>query len=326
MPSRREGPPSIWDTHGISGNVFANPTASSSAPYPQESNPMSECQTPVQDQRCQSRPSARNSFIPSGRGFSKKYGADQQRLQISELHFDKFLTPTTFACWKIRFKTEECTCSQFPTEALLWIKEVELVDSVDDLKSSCSVRGIQMPNFEVLDAKIASALNRIIHNNTQFKRKVSLEEQKAQEEDRFLRGRQIAYLNCEYFRVTGANDSVENYTDLFTIVLRNDDIQEFDSNWDGILLSMTKIPHDDILEGLYKLRIRESEKLKIVWELYNMQIHPKKAGPDCHRLKTMVRRSIEQNLRIKNFRGRNWNCERKAVVKNQGTNSVNKEL
>ena len=36
MPSRREGPPSIWDTHGISGNVFANPDASSSAPYPQE--------------------------------------------------------------------------------------------------------------------------------------------------------------------------------------------------------------------------------------------------------------------------------------------------
>ena len=34
-PSRREGPPSIWDTHGMSGNVFANPDASSSAPYPQ---------------------------------------------------------------------------------------------------------------------------------------------------------------------------------------------------------------------------------------------------------------------------------------------------
>ena len=35
-PSRKEGPPSIWDTHGISGNVFADPLASSSAPYPQE--------------------------------------------------------------------------------------------------------------------------------------------------------------------------------------------------------------------------------------------------------------------------------------------------
>ena len=33
-PSRREGPPSTWDTHGISGNVFEDPHASSSAPYP----------------------------------------------------------------------------------------------------------------------------------------------------------------------------------------------------------------------------------------------------------------------------------------------------
>ena len=41
MPSRREWPPSIWDTHGISGNVFADPIASSSAPYPQELNPWS---------------------------------------------------------------------------------------------------------------------------------------------------------------------------------------------------------------------------------------------------------------------------------------------
>ena len=32
-----------------------------------------------------------------------------------------------------------------------------------------------------------------------------------------------------------------------------------------------------------------------------MEIHQKKAGPDYHRLKTMVKRSIEQNLRIKNF-------------------------
>ena len=43
---------------------------------------------------------------------------------------------------------------------------------------------------------------------------------------------------------------------------------------------MTKIPPDDILEGLYKLRIRESEKLKTVLELYNMETHQKKAGPD----------------------------------------------
>ena len=41
MPSRTDGPPSIWDTHSTSGNVFANPAASSSALYPQELNPWS---------------------------------------------------------------------------------------------------------------------------------------------------------------------------------------------------------------------------------------------------------------------------------------------
>ena len=54
---------------------------------------------------------------------------------------------------------------------------MELVDSVNELRSSSSVRGISMPNFEVLDARIASALNKIIHNS-QFKRRISLEEQK----------------------------------------------------------------------------------------------------------------------------------------------------
>ena len=206
-PSRREGPPSIWDTHGISGNVFVNTDASSSAPYPQELHQWnssreepfhsskvekSERQEQDQDLRCQSGPSAKNSVILSGGDSSKNYGAVQQRLQISDLHFEKFPTPATFACWKIRFKNEVCTCSQFPTEAMQWIKEVEMVDSVDDLRSS-SMRGVSMPNFEVLDARIASALNKIIHN-TRSKTKVSLEEMKGQKEDLFLRGRQIAYL------------------------------------------------------------------------------------------------------------------------------------
>ena len=90
MPSRREGPPSIWDTHGISGNVFANPDASSSAPYPQELVPWSsrteeplhsstveksEKQTPDQDQRYQSGQSAKNSVILSG-------GVTLQRIMV----------------------------------------------------------------------------------------------------------------------------------------------------------------------------------------------------------------------------------------------------
>ena len=107
---------------------------------------------------------------------------------------------------------------------------------------SCSLRGIRMPDFEVLDAKVASVLNRIIHNS-HFKRRISLQEEKAQKQDRFLCGRQIAFLIYEYFGVTGSNDSVENFADLFTIVVRNDDNQEFDSKWDEILFYQWRKSH-----------------------------------------------------------------------------------
>ena len=191
-PSRREGPPNIWDTHGFSGNVFCKSrcviisTLSSRiasmefidrGAAPLSTVEKSERQGQDQDLRCQAGPSAKNSVIFSGGDSSKNYGADQQRLQISHLHFDMFPTPATFACWKIRFKTEVCTCSQFLTEAMHWIKEVDMVESVDALKTSCCFEGIQTPDFEVLDAKIASALNRIIHY-ARFKKKVSLEEMK----------------------------------------------------------------------------------------------------------------------------------------------------
>ena len=86
----------------------------------------------------------------------------------------------------------------------------------------------------MLDARIASALNKIIPN-FQFKQKVSLEEQKAQKEDRFLRGRQIAYMIYDYFRVTGAHDTELDYPDLFSVTLHDDNVQEFDTTWDEIL-------------------------------------------------------------------------------------------
>ena len=191
-------------------------------------------------------------------------------------------------------KTEVCTCSQFPAEAMQWIKEVEMVDSVDELRSSSSTRGISMPNFEVLDAKIASALNEIIHNS-HFKRRISLKEQKVQKEGRFLRGRQIAYLIYDHFRVTGSHDSVKNHNDLFTVVLRSDDIKEFDSKWDGISLSMTKIPHDDILEGLYKLRIR-------LWEIQD-RIGIVRLGDSSEEVRTWLTKI--ENYGEEKYRARN---------------------
>ena len=168
------------------------------------------------------RPLTMSSSIPVEIAQNSMVG--QQRQQISELQFDKFPNPRSF-----RFKTQVATCSAFPSDAMLWIKEVEMVDSLGEFGSSPSLCGKDFQKFEMLDAKIASALNKIIRNS-HLKKKVSLEEQKAPKEDRFLQGRQIVFMICDYFRVTGAHDTVFDYADLFSVFLFvKSNTQEFDT-------------------------------------------------------------------------------------------------
>ena len=104
---------------------------------------------------------------------------------------------------------------------MLWVKEAEM-DSMAELKSSRAVAGEKFPNFDMLDANFASALNKIIQNS-HFKKKVK-EEQKAKKEDWFLRGRRIAFTIYDYFRVTGAHDTIFDYGELFSVTLRDDDV------------------------------------------------------------------------------------------------------
>ena len=93
---------------------------------------------------------------------------------------------------------------------------MEMDDTVGALKSLRSIQGYtHFSNFEMLDARIASVLNKIIQN------------------------------------------------------------------------SHLKKP-DDVLESLYKSRIRESDQLNTALELYDTEIHQKISVPNYRKLKTMV--------------------------------------
>ena len=90
-----------------------------------------------------SRPSTKSSTIPVE--LPQNYMVRQQRQQTHT--FNVFLLED-----KIQ-KLRVCICSQFPKEALLWIKEVEMVDSVDELKSAinCSVLISRISKFWTRD-------------------------------------------------------------------------------------------------------------------------------------------------------------------------------
>ena len=108
------------------------------------------------------------------------------------------------------------------------IKEVETEKSIDDLITSRSITGrTDFSDYDMLDAMIASALKKLLAL-VHFRRRVRVEEQRAQKHDRFLLGRQIAYTICEHFRATRA---VQGSSELFHIRLQNDDVQDF-TRWD----------------------------------------------------------------------------------------------
>ena len=274
----------VFGTHMVYRETFfANPTASSSTLYPpgQGINPwisnvsehtsphvMSRRQTPHTTPWIRHASQDRQPEI-----HSTPVRVDSQRTKgrpttTADFGSSFWQIPYTGHVWLLEDKIQDWGMYLFTISYGSYAAEVEMVVSVDDLKSSCSIRGTQTPDFEVLDAKIASALNRIVQN-TRVKKKVSLEEMKALKEDRFLRGRQIAYLIYEYFRVTGANDFVEKYADLFTVVLRKDNIQEFDSKWDGISIVDDTNPiwwHLGKLVQIKNTRVWEAQdRVGIVW-------------------------------------------------------------
>ena len=202
------------------------------------------------------QPDTRNLFGTSGNVFENPSAPDEPTAsclgmctqEVSQLHIANFWPWTqedllrtlmnereTLNTWQYRHRDLQGSLQlgipllkQKKVVAMHWIKEVEMVDSVDDLKSSQSMGGHRFPNFEMLDAKNASSLTMIVQNSYS-KNRVNVAEQKAQLEDRFLRGRQIAFLLFEYVRETIAHEAVLAFADLFRIALQGDDAQDCDT-------------------------------------------------------------------------------------------------
>ena len=101
---------------------------------------------------------------------------------------------------------------------MFWIREIDSATSVDYLRTSGSILGHHFPIFETLHAKIANALKKILATSD-FRKNLFIEEQKAQNENRSLRGRHIAILISDYFRITGTSDSILDFSDLVGVTI-----------------------------------------------------------------------------------------------------------
>ena len=106
---------------------------------------------------------------------------------------EKFPDSMEFQSCKMNIKTDVCSKTVDPHITMQRIKEVDIAKSIDDLVTSRSnVRRTDFPDDDMLDEMIASALKKLLGNHVHFRKRLCVEEQRAQRYDRFLRGRQIA--------------------------------------------------------------------------------------------------------------------------------------
>ena len=107
----------------------------------------------------------------------------------SEMHLGKFPDHTEFQSWRVNFRTDVCSKAKKPRLTLQWIKEIETAESLDDLITPKSITGNNFPDFEELDLMMAAALKKCYDKHTHCRTKISVEQQRVQKDDRFLRGR-----------------------------------------------------------------------------------------------------------------------------------------
>ena len=193
---------------------------------------------PIQSPHFQTRSGTLN---PTAGTFSHGGMMDYPSTPMTEWKLEKIPDSTEFQGWKYNFRTKfvEQPILRSPCSGS---KKLRVQKSTDELVTSRSITG--HPNFldfDMLDAMIASALKKHFSMQSNFRRRVGVEEQRAQNSDRFLTRK----TNC-------VHEAVQGLTDLVALSLQNDDVQDFDVRWDHALLTVSEMLSLATLEGVYK--------------------------------------------------------------------------
>ena len=92
-------------------------------------------------------------------------------------------------------------------------------------------------------------------------------------------GRQIAYIICDHFQASGAYVAAQGLSDLFNICSQSEDVQDFDTRWDHVLLATSETPQENVHEGLCKMNLQDSAQPQTVLAMYDQEMNRDRVSP-----------------------------------------------
>ena len=96
----------------------------------------------------------------AGIGACTKSGMTIPSYPSSEMHLGKFPDHTEFQSWIVNFRTEVCSKAKNLMLGFQWIKEIEVVESLDDLITPNLITSKNFPDYAELDLMVAAASKR----------------------------------------------------------------------------------------------------------------------------------------------------------------------
>ena len=225
------------------------------------------------------------------------YGISKLENQLQELRF----VPEQTILWS----------------SMHWIKEVQITKSIDELVISRSIEErSDVPDFDMLDTMITSALKKLLNTQIHFRKRVSVEGQRAQKSDRFLGGRRITHMIHEHFR------AIRNlWSSTRTLRLVNFEFKEwrrpsFRRSMGSCTIISEWNASDMIPEGLYKSKLQDSVQLRgCVERCMNKKLLETKESRIIHKLKRAVKLHIDQMMMNSKTSGFGNNVVERGSVK-----------
>ena len=125
--------------------------------------------------------------------------------------------------------------------------------------------------FETLDFKLAAAFTRIL-GTSDLSRTIAAKEDLAQSQGRMLLGRQIGWYIWRHYSLNEADASILDINDLFNChISKDNNLPGFMAAWEIMLNGQREMPHDQILESLFRNKVEKVPGLKETLAMYDMQ-------------------------------------------------------
>ena len=169
-----------------------------------------------------------------------------------------------FRKWRLSTRRKVIAASANPTGAYTWIKLVEDKEvRFEDLRDS--------GEFLTLDTKLGSAISEVAKG--ELGRRLTLATEWEDKEGNNVTGRQLLKVVYEYYKTDESAGILYDLSDLMSVKIKGDNpgwrqLQDFRDTWDETLAGMEKEPTDDILEQMFRDKIKECRCISHDYETY----------------------------------------------------------